>query len=51
MNKNKIEGKSILIVDDVMTSKSSLEELAKTLKKAGANKIFAVTFARTVIDI
>ena len=51
VNKNKIEGKSILIVDDVMTSKSSLEELAKTLKKAGANKIFAVTFARTVIDI
>lgn len=51
VNENNIKGKSILLIDDVMTSKSSLEELAKTLKKAGANKIFAVTFARTVIDI
>ena len=51
INTNNIKGKTILLVDDVMTTKSSLEELAKTLKKAGANKIFAVTFARTVLDI
>jgi len=40
-----IRGRNILIVDDIISSGYSLEEVAKTLKKSGANKVFAVTFA------
>lgn len=34
-----VEGMSIAIVDDVMTTGASLEELAKTLKRAGATRV------------
>jgi ComF family protein len=37
---NQIVGKNILIVDDVFTTGSTLNEAAYTLKSAGANKIF-----------
>lgn len=42
------EGKSILLVDDIMTSGASLNELAKTLKKAGANRVECLVAARTL---
>lgn len=40
-------GKHVAIVDDVMTSGASLNELAKTLKQAGANKVSCWVIART----
>lgn len=40
-----IKGKNIVIFDDVVSTGGSLEEAAKTLKKAGAAKVFAITFA------
>lgn len=40
-----VSGKNVLIIDDIVTSGNSLEEVAKTLKKNGAQKVFAVTFA------
>ncbi len=40
-------GKHIAIVDDVMTTGSSLNELAKILKKAGAHKVSCYVLART----
>ena len=40
-----VNGKNILIIDDIVTSGNSLEEVAKTLKKSKADKVFAVTFA------
>lgn len=40
-----VKGKNILLVDDITTSGTSLEEVAKTLKKSGANRVVAVTFA------
>lgn len=40
-----VKGKNIVIVDDIITSGNSLEEVAKTLKKGGAAKVIAVTFA------
>lgn len=40
-------GKHVAIVDDVMTSGASLNELAKTLKAAGAAKVTCWVIART----
>ncbi|EUJ09833.1 putative amidophosphoribosyltransferase [Methylophilaceae bacterium 11] len=40
-------GKHVAIVDDVMTSGASLNELAKTLKAAGAAKVTCWVMART----
>lgn len=40
-------GKHVAIVDDVMTSGASLNELAKTLKAAGAAKVSCWVIART----
>ncbi len=43
-----LTGKRIAIVDDVMTSGASLNELAKTLKKAGASYVECWVMARTL---
>lgn len=44
-NEKLVQGKVILLVDDVCTTGSTLNECAKTLKKAGAKKVIAVTVA------
>ncbi len=44
-----IKGKNIVIIDDVETTGATLNECAKSLKQAGANKIYALTLARTEI--
>lgn len=41
-----IAGKNILIVDDVFTSGATLNECARTLKRAGASDVFVLTIAR-----
>lgn len=43
-----LSGKSVWIVDDIMTSGASLNELAKTLKKAGAVRVECCLAARTL---
>ena len=43
----RIAGKRILLLDDVMTTGSTMNECAKELKKAGAAAVVAVTTART----
>ncbi len=45
---DKLAGKRIAIVDDVMTTGASLNELAKTLKKAGASHVECWVIARTM---
>lgn len=40
-----VKGKNILILDDIVSTGCSLEEVAATLKKDGAAKVIAVTFA------
>lgn len=47
-NNQKIIGKHVLLIDDVMTSGATLNECAKTLKKAGAQKISYLTLARVL---
>ena len=42
-----IRGKTILLVDDIVTSGSTLSECAGLLKEAGAELVYAVTVART----
>lgn len=44
---NLIKGKSILIIDDVTTTQSTLNELSKTLKKQNPKKITTLTIAKT----
>ena len=45
-NKNLVAGKKIILIDDVFTTGSTLNEIAKTLRSAGADKICAITVAR-----
>jgi ComF family protein len=45
--KGEIEGQHIALVDDVMTTGTSLDELAATLKRAGAREVTCWVVART----
>ncbi len=44
-----IAGKTVLLVDDVMTTGATLEQCTKTLLKAGASSVNVLTLARTVL--
>ena len=46
-----LKGKSFLIIDDILTTGSTLNACAEALKKAGAGKIYAATAARTLSSI
>lgn len=41
-----VRGKSVLLVDDVMTTGATLNEIARVLKEAGADKVTAFVVAR-----
>jgi ComF family protein len=43
-----VAGKRIAVIDDVMTTGTSLDELSKTLKQAGATEVEAWVVARTL---
>lgn len=45
-----VEGKRILLVDDVITTGSTLSECARVLKTAGAAGVVCVTLAQTMPD-
>lgn len=44
--KEEVVGKRILLVDDVMTTGSTLENAVQTLKQAGAHQVSAIVLAR-----
>jgi predicted amidophosphoribosyltransferase len=43
----RVQGRHIGVVDDVMTSGHTLDELAATFKQAGAARVSNLVFART----
>jgi len=48
--RNKIKNKSLILIDDVFTTGATLESCARTLKRAGANKVYVLSLARVVRD-
>jgi len=46
----KFRGRTVLLVDDVMTTGSTLSECARILKEAGAWRVWTVTLARSIRD-
>jgi len=44
--KDKIKGKRILLVDDVYTTGSTMEEAARVLKESGAREVWGIVIAR-----
>ena len=47
-NPQQIKGKKIVIVDDVLTTGATIEEVAKILKRAGAKKVNGIIFAQSI---
>jgi ComF family protein len=43
-----VEGKTVLLVDDVYTSGATVNECSRTLKRSGAEQIFVLTLAHAV---
>lgn len=50
IDKSKVKGKTILLIDDVYTTGSTLNECAKTLIKSGAKNVIAMTAGHTVLE-
>ncbi|HZI55415.1 MAG TPA: ComF family protein [Verrucomicrobiae bacterium] len=48
MDPAKVKGRSILIVDDVMTTGATAGECARVLRRAGAKEVFVATVARAI---
>lgn len=46
VNKEKIKGKTILLIDDIYTTGATLNECAKILKEGGARVIDVLTIAK-----
>ncbi len=44
----KIKNKSVLVVDDVMTSGTTLDEIAKSLLESGADSVYGLILARAL---
>jgi len=47
----KIKGRSILVVDDVMTTGTTAGECARVLRRAGAEQVFVATVARATREV
>ena len=45
---NLVRGKSVLLVDDVITTGATINECSKILKRAGCKEVHVFTLARTM---
>lgn len=43
-----VAGKTVMVVDDIMTTGSTLSECAAELKRSGASRVWCVTLARSL---
>lgn len=43
-----VEGKSVMVIDDVITTGQTAREVSRTLKRAGASRVIFVSIGRTV---
>lgn len=43
-----LKGRTVLLIDDVLTTGATLDSCARSLKRAGATRVFALTLARVV---
>ncbi len=48
-DRSKVKGKTILVIDDIYTTGSTIDECVKTLKKAGANAVYVLCLSRTPV--
>ena len=46
INPDSIKNKNIILIDDVVTTGSTLEEIAKSLKENGASKVYGLAVAK-----
>lgn len=51
LDKSKVKGKNILIIDDVYTTGTTVSEIAKALTKAGANKVYSLTLCHSTFEL
>ena len=49
INEETLKGKCILLVDDVVTTGSTISECARVLKEAGCKEVYAATLARSKV--
>jgi ComF family protein len=47
-NKAAVAGKTVILIDDVLTTGSTAEACARTLQRAGAARVELITWARVV---
>ncbi len=45
-DRRRVQGRTVIVVDDVMTTGTTLSECARVLKQAGAEQVWAATVAR-----
>ena len=50
-NGGRVQGKTVILVDDILTSGSTLDNCAKVLKKLGAQRVYGVTVASALIKL
>jgi ComF family protein len=50
ISRQSLDGACVAVVDDVMTTGATLDEMAKTLKRAGAARVVNWVVARTLLD-
>ena len=48
--KRKVQGKRVIIIDDVITTGATVSELARILKESGAEKVFTISIATPPIS-